>query len=100
MQLARQSPSCRDPAAHGYRHHPCGCQLPFPDRSRALYGQVERDTRVRGCAARAAHVETEGLRYISNGYTLQGGMQDMYGTHVCPQFTNVVMLRWATVARR
>ncbi len=52
-----------------------------------------------GCAARAAYVEAEGLRYISNGYTLQGGMQSMYDTHVCPQFVNVVMLRWATLGR-
>ncbi len=61
----------------------------------ARYGVVERRTRVHGCAARASFVAGEGYRYISNEYTLHGGTHSMYDTHLCPQFVNVVMLRWA-----
>ncbi len=62
------------------------------------YGLVERRTRVHGCAARAAYVMAKDFRYISNEYTLHGGMHKMGDTHLCPQFVNVVMLRW--VGRR
>lgn len=52
-----------------------------------------------GCAARAAYVMAKEFRYISNEYTLHGGMHKMGDTHLCPQFVNVVMLRWVGLWR-
>ncbi|EFJ42170.1 hypothetical protein VOLCADRAFT_107361 [Volvox carteri f. nagariensis] len=34
-----------------------------------------------------------GYRYIANEYTLLGGTDDMYGTHICPEFVNVINIR-------
>lgn len=41
-----------------------------------------------------AQVVSQGYSYVSNEYTLQGGLHDMYDTHFCPQFVNVVTMRW------
>ncbi|KAG2454059.1 hypothetical protein HYH02_001100 [Chlamydomonas schloesseri] len=57
------------------------------------YGEVERRTTARSCEARKAHVQALGHNYVSNEYTLHGGLQDMAATHVCPQMVNVVTLR-------
>ncbi|GFR45245.1 hypothetical protein Agub_g6351, partial [Astrephomene gubernaculifera] len=57
------------------------------------WGRVARDTHVHGCVARWEVVAGRGFSYISNEYTLQGGLQDMYDTHTCPQLVNVVTLR-------
>ncbi len=48
------------------------------------------------CAQRAALVSDLEYVYVSNEYTLHGGVDSMQGTHPCPQFVNVVTLRWVT----
>ncbi|KAG2432496.1 hypothetical protein HXX76_008841 [Chlamydomonas incerta] len=57
------------------------------------YGEVERRTSAATCAARKEHVLGRGHNYVSNEYTLHGGLEDMKQTHVCPQLVNVVTLR-------
>ncbi|KAG2432491.1 hypothetical protein HXX76_008836 [Chlamydomonas incerta] len=59
----------------------------------AAYGQVERDTDAPGCSRRVRFVRSQRYNYVSNEYTLHGGLEDMKQTHVCPQLVNVVTLR-------
>lgn len=58
------------------------------------WGQVQRNSSIRGCAARRAHVAEGGSHVFTNEYTLQGGLRDMREVHLCPQLVNVVMIRW------
>lgn len=59
----------------------------------AAYGQVQRDTASPGCSRRERYVRGQRYNYVSNEYTLHGGLGDMGRTHVCPQMVNVVTLR-------
>ncbi|GLC38757.1 hypothetical protein PLESTM_000772600 [Pleodorina starrii] len=45
------------------------------------------------CEARRRHVLFLGHQYFANEYTPIGGLHDMYGTHICPQFVNIINVR-------
>ncbi|GIL74491.1 hypothetical protein Vretifemale_4494 [Volvox reticuliferus] len=60
----------------------------------SLYGRVERGE-MSGCERRIGNVSIQGLQYLSNEYTLHGGMGGMAGVHLCRQAVNVVTLRRA-----
>ncbi|GLI60229.1 hypothetical protein VaNZ11_002317 [Volvox africanus] len=57
------------------------------------YGIIERRSPVRDCSRRLDHFRRTGLQYTANEYTLHGGRDDMYGTHICPQFVTVATIR-------
>ncbi|KAG2486714.1 hypothetical protein HYH03_014642 [Edaphochlamys debaryana] len=59
----------------------------------ARWGRVARTTKLHGCMQRYDFIVSRGFSYISNEYTLHGGVSDMYDAHVCPQVVNVVTLR-------
>lgn len=58
-----------------------------------MWGHVERDSSVHTCHQRFADVSARAYNYITNEYTLHGGLHDMYDTHMCPHFVNAVTLR-------
>ncbi|GLI69323.1 hypothetical protein VaNZ11_013906 [Volvox africanus] len=60
----------------------------------SLYGKIERG-KVSGCERRIGNVSMQGMQYLSNEYTLHGGMNGMEGVHLCQQVVNVVTLRQA-----
>lgn len=78
--------SCGQPTAEA-----CARLLP---RRWGRWGQVQRNSSIHGCAARRAHVAEGGSHVFTNEYTLQGGLRDVRGAHLCPQLVNVVMIRW------
>jgi hypothetical protein len=49
---------------------------------------------VTGCRQRIANVTARGFQYLSNEYTLHGGMRGMADVHVCREAVNVVTLRY------
>ncbi|GIL44239.1 hypothetical protein Vafri_1752 [Volvox africanus] len=57
------------------------------------YGIMERRSILRDCSRRLDHFRRMGLQYTANEYTLHGGKDDMYGTHICPQFVTVATIR-------
>ncbi|GIL48510.1 hypothetical protein Vafri_5019, partial [Volvox africanus] len=60
----------------------------------SIYGKIERGA-VSGCERRIGNVSMQGMQYLSNEYTLHGGLDGMAGVHLCQQVVNVVTLRQA-----
>ncbi|KXZ49890.1 hypothetical protein GPECTOR_19g341 [Gonium pectorale] len=59
----------------------------------SLWGKPRRDTDVQTCEERLEAISSRGLQYVSNEYTLHGGLGGMHAAHVCAQLVNVVTLR-------
>ncbi|GIL89240.1 hypothetical protein Vretifemale_17096, partial [Volvox reticuliferus] len=91
-----------------------GCELPranaaryraFDDDCRwidgSLFGHMDVNLRLKGnmqttirsCVARLHLALNNGFQYISNEYTLHGGLHTMESTHLCPEFVNVISIR-------
>ncbi|GIL44245.1 hypothetical protein Vafri_1767 [Volvox africanus] len=54
---------------------------------------TERQTNVRSCTSRLHYALNKGFQYISNEYTLHGGLRSMNHTQICPEFVNVISIR-------
>ena len=57
------------------------------------WGRLKRVTQLESCEARYDFVIEKGINYLSNEYTLHGGLHDTADVHVCPQFFNVILVR-------
>ncbi|GLI60227.1 hypothetical protein VaNZ11_002314 [Volvox africanus] len=53
---------------------------------------TERQTDIRSCMSRLHHALNRGFQYISNEYTLHGGLRGMNHTQLCPEFVNVISI--------